>query len=133
MEALRILGDEHQSLAAILHAVRFMLKEVVSGRLQPDLRLFEAMIHYLDAYPEKRHHPKEDILFARLRALDDPNLKGEDLDAEIRKTDAVIDVSQSIIATGNLVLKAALARSDGMYRKDSEAPKMLMTVDDDDD
>lgn len=68
MEALRILGDEHQSLAAILHAVRFMLKEVVSGRLQPDLRLFEAMIHYLDAYPEKRHHPKEDILFARLKA-----------------------------------------------------------------
>ena len=52
-----------------------------------------------------------DILFARLRALDDPDLKGEDLDAEIRKTDAVIDVSQSIIATGNLVLKAALARS----------------------
>lgn len=50
-----------------------------------------------------------DILFARLRALDDPDLKGEDLDAEIRKTDAVIDVSQSIIATGNLVLKAALA------------------------
>ena len=28
MEALRILGDEHQSLAAILHAVRYMLKEV---------------------------------------------------------------------------------------------------------
>ncbi|WP_443874362.1 hypothetical protein [Megasphaera elsdenii] len=74
-----------------------------------------------------------DILFARLRALDDPDLKGEELDAEIRKTDAVIDVSQSIIATGNLVLKAALARSDGMYRKDSEAPKMLMTGDDDDD
>lgn len=72
------------------------------------------------------------ILFARLRALDDPDLKGEDLDAEIRKTDAVIDVSQSIIATGNLVLKAALARSGGMYRKDSEAPKMLMTGDDDD-
>lgn len=74
-----------------------------------------------------------DILFQRLRALDNPNLTGEKLDEEIRKTDAVIDVSQSIIATGNLVLKAALARSDGMYRKDSEAPKMLMTGGDDDD
>lgn len=68
MEALRILGDEHQSLAAILHAVRYMLKEVGAGRLQPDLKLFAAMIHYLDAYPEKRHHPKEDILFARIKA-----------------------------------------------------------------
>ena len=71
-----------------------------------------------------------DILFQRLRALDNPDLTGEKLDEEIRKTDAVVDVSQSIIATGNLVLKAALARSDGMYRKDSEAPKMLMTGDD---
>lgn len=71
-----------------------------------------------------------DILFQRLRALDNPDLTGEKLDEEIRKTGAVIDVSQSIIATGNLVLKAALARSDGMYRKDSEAPKMLMTGDD---
>lgn len=68
MEALRIISDEHQSLAAILHAVRFMIKEVAAGRLVPDLKLFEAMIHYLDAYPEKRHHPKEDFLFERLKA-----------------------------------------------------------------
>lgn len=68
MEALRIISDEHQSLAAILHAVRFMLKEVAAGHLQPDMKLFEAMIHYLDAYPEKRHHPKEDFLFERLKA-----------------------------------------------------------------
>ena len=63
MEALHIIGEEHQSLAAILHAVRYMLKEVQAGRLKPDLKLFQAMIHYLDAYAEKRHHPKEDIVF----------------------------------------------------------------------
>ncbi len=66
MEALRILSDEHQSLAAILHAVRFMLREVQAGRLQPDLALFQAMVHYLDAYAEQSHHPKEDLLFAVL-------------------------------------------------------------------
>ena len=63
MEALHIIGEEHQSLAAILHAVRYMLKQVQAGQLQPDLKLFQAMIHYLDAYAEKRHHPKEDIVF----------------------------------------------------------------------
>lgn len=72
-----------------------------------------------------------DILFDRLRRLNDPELKGDELEDELRKTDAIIDVSQSIVATGNLVLKAALARSDGMYRDDSEAPKMLMSGDDD--
>ena len=66
MEALHIIGEEHQSLAAILHAIRFMLKEVAAGKLQPDLKLFQAMVHYLDAYAEQRHHPKEDLLFAYL-------------------------------------------------------------------
>jgi len=72
MEALRIIEDEHQSLAAILHAVRYMLKEIGAGRLEPDFKLLRAMVHYLDAYPEKRHHPKEDqYLFARLKAITD--------------------------------------------------------------
>lgn len=66
MEALRIISDEHQSLAAVLHAVRFMLKEIAAGRLDADGQLFAAMVHYLDAYAEQRHHPKEDLLFARL-------------------------------------------------------------------
>lgn len=66
MEALRIISDEHQALAGILHAIRYMLKKVSAGELEPDLKLFRAMVHYLDAYAEKRHHPKEDILFARL-------------------------------------------------------------------
>lgn len=68
MEALHIIEDEHQSLAAILHAIRYMLKEIGAGKLQPDFRLLRAMVHYLDAYPEKKHHPKEDqYLFARLK------------------------------------------------------------------
>lgn len=66
MEALHIIGEEHQSLAAILHAIRFMLKETAAGRLAPDLKLFQAMVHYLDAYAERRHHPKEDLLFGYL-------------------------------------------------------------------
>lgn len=68
MEALSIIQDEHQSLAAILHAIRHMIKDIGAGRLEPDFKLLRAMVHYLDAYPEKRHHPKEDkYLFALLR------------------------------------------------------------------
>jgi hemerythrin-like domain-containing protein len=66
MEALHIIGEEHQSLAAILHAIRFMLKEAAAGRLVPDRKLLQAMVHYLDAYAEQRHHPKEDLLFKYL-------------------------------------------------------------------
>lgn len=80
MEALHIIGEEHQSLAAILHAIRFMLKEIAAGRLEPDLKLFEAMVHYLDAYAEKRHHPKEDLLFGYLERRTD---EGADALAEL--------------------------------------------------
>jgi len=76
MEALHIIGEEHQSLAAILHAIRFMLKEVTAGKLEADIKLFQAMVHYLDAYAEKRHHPKEDLLFRRL-----PQRTGEGAEA----------------------------------------------------
>ena len=69
MHALQVLADEHQSLAAILHALHFMLKEIAAGRLQPDMALLRAMVHYLDAYPTECHHPREErLLFARLRA-----------------------------------------------------------------
>ena len=43
MQALHIIGEEHQSLAAILHAIRYMLKEVAAGKLQADLKLFQAI------------------------------------------------------------------------------------------
>ena len=72
MEVIRTIIDEHQSLAAILHAVRHMIKEFARGALQPDFALLRAMVDYLDTYPEKRHHPKEDrFLFALLRQRTD--------------------------------------------------------------
>lgn len=68
MEVIRIIIDEHQSLAGILHAIRHMIREFGQGTLQPDFGLLKAMVEYLEAYPEKRHHPKEDrYLFALLR------------------------------------------------------------------
>ena len=72
MEALRIILDEHQSLAAILHAMRHIIGEIGAGRLQPDFGLLRAMVYYLDAYPEQSHHPKEDrYLFAPLKRRTD--------------------------------------------------------------
>lgn len=80
MEALHIIGDEHQSLGAILHAIRFMLKEVAAGKLESDLKLFQAMVHYLDAYAEHSHHPKEDIVF---QLLEDRTSEGADALAKL--------------------------------------------------
>jgi hemerythrin-like domain-containing protein len=34
--------------------------------LEPDFQVFRAMIYYIDAFPERMHHPKEEGLLARL-------------------------------------------------------------------
>ena len=66
--ALNAIRDEHRSLAAVLHGLQYLVNEVREGRRKPDFKVFRAMLYYIDAFPEKLHHPKEDrYLFARLR------------------------------------------------------------------
>ncbi len=66
--ALSIIHDEHRSLAAVVHGLRYLVRECRTRNKSPDFRVLWAMIFYLDEFPEKLHHPKESAyLFARLR------------------------------------------------------------------
>jgi hemerythrin-like domain-containing protein len=67
-EAIAIILDEHRSLAAVLHGLRHLVREMRDRGRDPDFRLLGAMLYYLDAFSEKLHNPKESAyLFARLR------------------------------------------------------------------
>lgn len=66
--ALSIIHDEHRSLAAVVHGLRYLVRESQMKNARPDFRVLWAMISYLEEFPEKLHHPKENAyLFARLR------------------------------------------------------------------
>jgi len=68
MEAIRIIQDEHRSLAAVLHGMLYLVHEIRDRGTKPDFDVLGAMVYYIDAFPERFHHPKEDhYLFARLR------------------------------------------------------------------
>jgi len=68
-KAIRILRDEHRSLAAVLHGLRHLAQASLDAGVQPRFEVFRAMIRYIDEFPERLHHPKEDAcLFARLVA-----------------------------------------------------------------
>ena len=68
MKTIDIIHSEHQALAAVLQALRFVVDEIRSGRMAPDFRLLAAMVDYITQVPEKVHHPKEDkYLFPVLR------------------------------------------------------------------
>lgn len=69
MKAIAIIQHEHRSITAVIEGLRHVLDEVRTGHAAPDHNLLGAMFHYIEAFPEKLHHPKEDdFLFARLRA-----------------------------------------------------------------
>ncbi|WP_291014382.1 hemerythrin domain-containing protein [Hydrogenophaga sp.] len=70
-EALRVIRDEHASLAAMLKSMLQMIQRGPdpAGRGEHD-RFFEvmrAMLFYIDEFPETLHHPKEtELLFPRV-------------------------------------------------------------------
>jgi hemerythrin-like domain-containing protein len=68
MNAIDIILDEHRSLAAVLHGLLYLVRAIDSRKMAPDFKLMGAMVYYIDAFPERFHHPKEDeYLFKRLR------------------------------------------------------------------
>jgi hemerythrin-like domain-containing protein len=66
--ATGIIRAEHRTLAAVVNSIKSIVAEVRAGRMSADFRLLWSMIHYIDAFPERLHHPKEDAwLFARIQ------------------------------------------------------------------
>lgn len=99
--ALAIIRSEHRSLAAVLNGLAFLVDEIRAGRLQPDFTLLRAMLRYVEDFPEKLHHPKEEEhLFRVLRERDPRSVPVLDaLSAEHRRGAELI-----------VELEAALAR-----------------------
>jgi hemerythrin-like domain-containing protein len=67
-QAIRIIHDEHRALGAVLHGLLYVVHEIRDRGVAPDFTLLEAMVAYIDGFPERHHHPKEDgWLFRVLR------------------------------------------------------------------
>jgi branched-chain amino acid transport system ATP-binding protein len=66
MEAIRIIINEHRALAAVLHGMLYLVHKIRDHDDKPDFNLFGAMIYYIDSFPERFHHPKEDQYLYRI-------------------------------------------------------------------
>ncbi len=66
--ALSIIQEEHRSLAAVVTGLRYLVHQSRVDCRNPDFAVLRAIVTYLNEFPEKLHHPKENsYLFARLR------------------------------------------------------------------
>lgn len=65
--AIRILRNEHRSISAVLQGLQHLARMALEPNACPVFEVFREMIRYIDTFPERLHHPKEDDhLFARL-------------------------------------------------------------------
>lgn len=61
--AVAVIRDEHRSLAAVIQAVQAALAQPQADR--PLIPLLGAMLDYIEAFPERSHHPKEEVYLFR--------------------------------------------------------------------
>ncbi|MDH3286845.1 MAG: hemerythrin domain-containing protein [Betaproteobacteria bacterium] len=67
--AVAVIQAEHRALEMVTAVLQRVLSDVQQGLVEPDCRLLAAMLYYIESFPEREHHPKEDdYLFKALRA-----------------------------------------------------------------
>ena len=65
-ELLRELREDHRNMAIVLDLLENAAKQAYKGE-DPDFELVAEIMRYMTVYPDAVHHPKEDIIYARLR------------------------------------------------------------------
>lgn len=66
-ESLRTIRDEHRALAAMLRSLQLLVRQTPGDADGPFFDTVQAMLFYIDEFPERLHHPKEsNLLFPRL-------------------------------------------------------------------
>jgi hemerythrin-like domain-containing protein len=83
-ESIGILKDEHRSISAVLLGLKHLAEMAQDAKVKPEFAVFRSMLRYIDEYPERLHHPKEDEhLFDRLvRRLPETKKLIDELKAE---------------------------------------------------
>jgi hemerythrin-like domain-containing protein len=90
--AISQLRSEHRLLARVIAALETLVAEMAEDLATPDFALLAAMLYYVDAVPERLHHPKEDqYLFTALRRRDtDAAILLDDLEREHQRSPLLI-------------------------------------------
>jgi len=98
--AIKIIHDEHRSISAVLHALKQLATDAEDSSVEPRFEVFRAMIYYIDQFPERLHHPKEDQYLFALLVARAPQAKElvEELRAEhVMGAQLIRDLEQALV------------------------------------
>ncbi len=68
-EILQTLRQEHRNILSLISALEWQVAEFERGNV-PDYDAIGANVEYFLNFPDLFHHPKEDLVFAKLRERD---------------------------------------------------------------
>jgi len=82
---IELLRDEHKDIEKLLGVLEDELR-IFDRQERPDYEVIQAIISYFQDYPDSCHHPKEDMIFDKLRVRNPAALqKVGDVEAEHRQ------------------------------------------------
>jgi hemerythrin-like domain-containing protein len=62
------LREDHKNMALMINLLERESNRIYEGA-EPDYELLQDIMHYMTVYPDAVHHPKEDRLYAELKAV----------------------------------------------------------------
>ena len=68
-EVIRKLREEHRNITRLLDVLEHELATFDATK-QPDYDVVVSIADYFTGFPDRCHHPKEDLIFQRLREID---------------------------------------------------------------
>ncbi len=68
-EALDFLRQDHRNMTALLRMLARQVDEFRSDK-RPDYDVISAILEYFMSFPDAHHHPREDMIFAKLSDRD---------------------------------------------------------------
>lgn len=66
---VRALNNEHRYMANLLGVLREQVAVIEAGG-EPDFNVVLDIVHYMKNFPDRYHHPREDVLYAHLGERD---------------------------------------------------------------
>ena len=59
-KTLHMVHDEHRAISAVLSGMQELARIARDPAVRPEFGVLHAMLYYIDAFPERLHHPKEE-------------------------------------------------------------------------
>jgi hemerythrin-like domain-containing protein len=112
IEVMRILKEEHENLTRLLDLLNGEIEALGKGG-NPDYDLISALLEYNLTFPDLCHHPKEDVVLAKLKEIN-PEAAAEVGDLEAEHRDLAGLARRFAEGVRNVLAEEAVSRDDVM-------------------